>query len=122
MVEFDANEKLLRAVRNKPNFWKKNGKLSPMAFKTRTGETGTSVFRQASRSLQQSVEDVAQKLEGAIVSVTCGFCKDLIINIEETNVATHHCELTNANLKDNCTSLTNKQCQDLADFAVIEKK
>lgn len=122
MVAFDTNEKLLRAVRNKPNFWKKNGKLSPMAFKTRASETGTSVFRQAERSLKQSVDDVSQKLEGAVVSVTYGFCKDLIINVEETNAETYHCELTNGESDTNFTSLTSKQCQELADFAIIEKR
>lgn len=122
MIAFKPNEKLLRAVRNKPNFWKKDGRLSPMAFKTRSSEKGTSVFRQANRSLQDSVKDVSQRLEGAVVSVTYEFCKGLKIDVTETNYDTHHCELTNSEIVKNSTALTSIQCQELSDFAIIEKK
>ena len=120
MIPFEDDEKLLRAVRNWPRFWKKDGRLSELAFKTRDTEKGTSVYRQARRSLDESIKAIT--LEGAIVSVTYKQCIDLKIRVEETSSETHHCDLTDSNLTNGSTALTAVQRQNLADFAVIEKK
>lgn len=104
-MNFIAAEKLLRAVRDKPNLWKKDGSLSPTAFRTRETENGSSVFRVADRSLEDSVNDVANNLEGAVVSVTCGTCENVDVNVTETNTKTHHCELTDKLLEDDTTAL-----------------
>ena len=122
MVAFEPDEKLLRAVRNWPNFWKKDGRISSAAFKTRTTETGTSVFRQAGRNLKECVEDVSKKLEGAVVSVTYDICQKSKIDVIETNPQTYHCELTDSELTEGTTALTKAQLQNLADFSVVEKK
>lgn len=120
MVEFESTEKLLRAVRKHPNFWKKDGRLSPVAFKTRIKkESGTSVYRQAGRSLDESIQAISKNLEGVVVSVTYKQCIDFSIKVTETDVKTHHCDLTNED-DSISTALTNVQCQNLADYAVVE--
>lgn len=121
MMQFKLDEKLLRGVRDWPKYWKKDGSVSPVAFKTRKTETGTSVFRQDTRTVAQSVQCASEKLEGAIISVTYEQCTDLDICVVETNATTYHCELTNKVLQRGITALTNYQCQELASVAVIEK-
>lgn len=118
MVPFKLNEKLLRAVR-KDNFLKKDGRLSSVAFRTRPKETGTSVYRQAGRSLEKSIQDIPKNLKGIMVSVTYQQCVESNIKVTETNFETHHCDLTNRD-DSHSTALTNAQCQNLADYAVIE--
>lgn len=121
MTKFKINERLLRGVRNWPNLWKKDGSVSPVAFRTRKTETGTSVYRQGARTIAQSVQNTAANLEGAIVSVTYDQCVNADIRVTETNETTYHCELTNSLVANGVTALTNYQCQVLADAAVIEK-
>ena len=124
MIAFKANEKLFRAVRDKPKFWKKDGSLSSLAFKTRTEikEKGTSVFRQDGRTLEESLNSITKILEGSIVSVTYSECQEVDISVEETDPKTFHYELKNAKHTDEYTGLTDLQSQYLADKAIIEKK
>ena len=68
----EKQEKLLRAVRMKPNLWK-DGRLSSAAFKDKRG---VSVDRVGGRAESDAIEDIRKNLEGAIVAVTVEFCQN----------------------------------------------
>lgn len=125
---FKNDEKLFRAVRHpnqKPNFWSKDGKrISGLAFKNRylhdgSIERGVSVERQNDRNTETCIKSVQTKLEGAVVSIKYSDCTSIKIKVEQTCKDSLHCELIN-NSGNNCTYLTNFQCQKLADMAFIE--
>lgn len=107
MAQFKINERLLRGVCDWPNLWKKDGSVSPVAFRTRKTETGTSVYRKGARTVAQSVQNTAANLEGAIVSVAYEQCVRADIRVTETDETTYHCVLINSLVANGVTALTN---------------
>ena len=128
MKAFEKTEKLYRAVlppnRNR-YFWSKDGsRLSSVAFRNRKNEEYVSVDRQSSRTNEECVGDMRNRLQGAVVSVTCEQCWSSEIRIDEHPSPSNpmHCGLVNGLPEAQTTLLTDIQCQDLADYAVFEFK
>ena len=73
---FEAGEKLYRAV-YPPSvaelFWKENGQISSAAF---ADKRGLSVDRGYGRSDSEAVSCMLERLQGRIVSLTVGQCRD----------------------------------------------
>jgi len=73
-------ETLYRAVRPWKRFWKKNGKISPAAFKD---ESGLSIDRDGDRKEQKVIDDFRKrKFEGTLVSVGADKCKEIDIYLK----------------------------------------
>lgn len=94
----DPNEKLFRAVRPAPMFWKSNGTLSSAAFIDRRG--GLSVDRAKNRPPSEAVAFMKnQGFEGTVVSVTVANCTSAEVHahlVEAPSKARNdpfHCEI-----------------------------
>ncbi len=126
MKQFRDDEKLFRAARPSKFFISKNGqRLSSVAFKNRPKEEYVSVTRQSDRTVEECVSCIRNiPLEGAIVSVTYLQCQEIQVEVipypSEKNP--YHCGLINGEENAESSLLTDIQCQDLADAAVIEFK
>ena len=126
MEQFYNDEKLFRAARPSKFFISKNGqRLSPTAFKNRPKEAYVSVSRQSDRDIEDCVKSIRSiPLEGAIVSVTYSQCKEIQVAVashpSENNP--YHCGLINGKEDVESSLLTDIQCQNLADMAIIEFK
>ena len=126
MEPFHNDEKLFRAARPSKFFISKNGqRLSSTAFKNRPKEAYVSVSRQSDRAIEECVNNMRSiPLEGAIVSVTYSQCQEIQVDVipcpNEKNP--YHCGLINGKENDESSLLTDIQCQNLADMAIIEFK
>jgi len=68
--QFYDKELLYRGVLPIDGFWKEDGTISSAVFKTRPGEDGISVDRQADRSPKEALLFAISHLKGAMVTIT----------------------------------------------------
>lgn len=132
MEEFKNDEKLFRSIRpphkNKFYWTKDRTRITPLAFKNRTirgkVEEYVSVNRQADRLEEECVQDMKNKLEGSIVSVTYLNCRESQINVipKPSSTDKYHCGLFNGETDAPNSLLNDIQCQNLADMAIFEYK
>lgn len=126
MELFHNDEKMFRAARPSKFFISKNGqRLSSIAFKNRPKEAYVSVSRQGNRTTESCINNIRDiPLEGAIVSVTYSQCQEIQVGViphpNEKNP--YHCGLINGEENVESSLLTDIQCQNLADVAIIEFK
>lgn len=124
MSNFSDSEKLYRAVRPQSRYWTKDGtRLSSVAFRNRSTDDYLSVDRQDGRRNDDCIEAMRKRLKGAVVSVKYAQCLDLKIEVipYPSDNNPWHCGLVN-NADEGDSRLSQFQCQNLADFAVIEFK
>ena len=117
--EFKDDERLYRSVFSisyKPNFCKKNGKLSSAAFKKR-GD-GLSVERGNYREDDVVVEDMRKRFSGNIVFVTVKHCREVeaVVRYLPSENSKYHSEIRNNGI---VMTLSNKQAKHLAEFAEV---
>lgn len=118
----DPNEKLFRAVRPAPMFWKSNGTLSSAAFIDRRG--GVSVDRAKNRPPSEAVAFMKnQGFEGTVVSVTVANCtsSEVHAHLVEAPLSDNpfHCEIHGSTER---FRLQKSQASALASCANIEGK
>ena len=114
---FNDDEKLYRAVLPKNEFWKTDGTLSSAAFKDKNG---VSVERGYYRPDEEVAEDMLQRLQGNIVSITVKNCNDVkaLVLYKPSAVSEYHSEIHSSETK---ILLTDSQRKRLASCAKILK-
>lgn len=92
---FKADEKLYRAVYDKdrkPNYWKKDGTLSPAAL---LDKEGLSVDRGYYREDFEVLADMSGRLKGMAISVEAGMCNNVnaIVLYKPSKKDSYHSEI-----------------------------
>lgn len=116
---YEDDEKLYRAVRPAPVYWKDDGTLSSAAFKDKNG---LSTDRERGRKKSDCISFMqSRKFEGSIVSVCAKMCKEVnaFLNYLPQDDNPYHTQIQNT---ETALVLTPRQAKLLAHNATMEYK
>lgn len=116
---FREDERLFRAVRPGPMYWKDACTVSSAAFKTKE-EDGLSTDRDGGRTVEECVKRLSDNLSGGVVSVDCSQCREADVMVKYAPVEYNEFHTLLRRNEENA-ELTKSQARALAKLCRIDK-